>query len=304
MAVDRLYGAVHFRYDPVSEAAIFTLVGADGSEPISITNRLPIELVGEDGSTKVSVNNRYPVGQYEVDIARGNITGAESYGAYGERTTTGAETNILWPDGTYALPPASGVQPSLVSTSANDSSAGTGIRTVDVHYLDTELAEQTETVTMNGTTPVVMVATDVRFITCLHMNTYGSGKSSAGVISCSVGAQVYSQIVAGAVRCSSSVRMVPAGKRLMVTGMYGGSVSGTAAASTKFYFVTSSFEGHDYSADSVFFPIGAAAFQDGSGGMRFNPPIPFEEGAAVGMSFVTDKAATIVGSWFGYLENA
>lgn len=38
MALPRLYGAVAFRYDPTSEAAIFTLVGADGTEPLSTTN--------------------------------------------------------------------------------------------------------------------------------------------------------------------------------------------------------------------------------------------------------------------------
>jgi hypothetical protein len=68
--------------------------------------------------------------------------------------------------------------------------------------------------------------------------------------------------------------------------------------------VTCHFDGHDYTADSVFFPIGAAAFQDGSGGMSFNPPLVFDEGAAFAMAFVTDKAATIVGSWFGFLEDA
>lgn len=241
---------------------------------------------------------------YELEVARGNITGAEPYGAYGERTTSGAETNILWPNGTYALPPAAGVQPSIVSSSANDTSAGTGIRTIDVHYLDADLVPQVETVTTNGVTPVVMTASNVRFVTCMHMRTFGSGKEAAGTIDCYVGAQVYSQIVAGAVRCSSSVRMVPAGKRLMVTSMYGGAISGTAAASVKFYMASCHFDGHDYTADSVFFPIGAAAFQDGSSGLTFNPPLVFDAGSAVAMKFVTDKAATVVGSWFGYLENA
>lgn len=42
MVAERLYGAVHFRYDPVSEAAIFTTVGADGTEPTSTRNPMPI----------------------------------------------------------------------------------------------------------------------------------------------------------------------------------------------------------------------------------------------------------------------
>ena len=240
---------------------------------------------------------------YELAVARGHIAGAKPYGAYGERVTTGAESNILWPDGAYALPPAAGVQISFVG-GVNDTAAGTGIRTLDFHYLDDGLIEQIETIALNGTTPVLSVATNVRFPTCMHMRTFGSLKAAGSLITASNGAQVYSQIVAGAVRCSSSVRMVPAGKRLMVTSMWGGSVSGSAAASTKMYMASCHFDGHDYTADSVFFPIGAAAFQDGSGGQTFKPPLTFDEGATVAMMFSTDKAATIVGSWFGYLEDA
>lgn len=245
-----------------------------------------------------------PVVSYETAVSRGHVSGAQLLDIYGERVATGAETNILWPDGAYALPPAAGVRPSVVSTSANDAAAGTGIRTVEVHYLDANLIRRLETVTLNGTTPVLMVATNVRFIECMHMLTYGSGKSAAGIITAYVGAQVYSQISAGAVRCSSSVRMTPAGKRSVITGIYGGSASGAAAASVRFYIVSTNFGGHDYSADSVFFPIGAATFQDSSNGMKFDPPAVFTEGTAFGLAYVTDKAATLVGSLFGYEEDA
>jgi hypothetical protein len=260
---------------------------------------------GPNGSWQVARGHRghQITMSYESAVARGMIDGAEAWSAYGERTTSGAESNILWPNGTYALPSAAGVQPSLKSSSPNDTAAGTGVRTVDVHYLDTNLTRQLENVALNGATDVPMVTTDVRFIECLHMRTYGSGKAASGTIDCHVGAQVYSQIVAGGVRCSSSVRMTPAGKRAVITGMYGGAISGAAAASVKMYMATCHFDGHDYTADSIFFPIGAGAFQDGSGGMTFDPPLVFEEGAAFAMSFVTDKAGTIVGSWFGYLED-
>lgn len=60
MATPRLYGAVSFRYDPTSEAAIFTLIGADGIEPASPTNGLPIENIGhlriQEGKTFVHNN--------------------------------------------------------------------------------------------------------------------------------------------------------------------------------------------------------------------------------------------------------
>lgn len=238
-----------------------------------------------------------------ADIARGNIPGASPFGGYGERTTTGAESNILWPGGVFTLPPPAGVQLSIASLSPDDSAAGTGVQTVDVHGLDDGLNEVTESVTLNGTSAVLTARANWRFVQCLRIRAVGSGKKAAGTISASVGAQVYAQIVAGAVRCTSSVRMVPAGKRLVVRGVYAGSVSGTAMAGTIVRLVTTYFEGHDFSADSVFVPLASAPFQDGSGSMDLGMPFVVPAGAAVGLAFTTDKATTITGTWFGNLED-
>ena len=241
---------------------------------------------------------------YRIYVSRGSVSGAQPFGAYGRRTTAGAETNILWPDGVYALPPAAGLQMSIVSTSANDTAAGTGVRTVDIHYLDDSLTQQIETVTLNGLVPVLTVATNIRFIECMHMVTYGTGKAAAGTITASNAGQNYSEISTGKVRCSSSVRMVPAGKRLLIDVIYAGSSSGAAAASTVIEVVTSNFDGHDYTADSIFFPLGASAFQDGSGGIQIPCPFSFTEGQTFGMRFETDKVATVTGFWSGMLEDA
>lgn len=238
-----------------------------------------------------------------VDIARGRVPGSQPFSGFGKRVTAGAETNVLWPNGAYAFPPPAGVQMSLVSTSASDGVAGTGIRSVEMHYLDANLAERSEVVTLNGTTPVLTVATNIRFIQCLHINTFGSGKAAAGNITVSNGGVTYAYIAMGDVRCSSSVRMVPAGKRLIVESFFGGSVSGSAAASTIVYMSTPNFAGHDYIADAVFIPLASGAFQDNSAGLAVKCPLVFTAGQAVGMTFVTDKAATIVGTWFGWLEN-
>lgn len=241
---------------------------------------------------------------YTLNVSRGRISGAEPFAAYGEKTTAGADSGVLWPNGAFVFPAAAGVQMSIVSTSANDTAAGTGIRTVDIHYLDANLAPMIETVTMNGTTPVLTVATNIRFIQCLHMATYGSGNAAAGNITASNGGNTHSYIAIGDVRCSSSVRMVPAGKRLIVTDVFGGSTSGTAAASAIVRAATPTFDTHDFTSSSIFVPIAAAAFQDGSTGLKLACPITFTAGQSFGMVFEVDKAATIVGSWFGWLENA
>ena len=242
---------------------------------------------------------------YQTAVARGDVYNAEPFGGYGELTTVGAVTaQIIWPDGAYTLPAAAGVQMSVVSTSAQDGVGGTGIRSVDIHYLDANLATQVENVILNGTTPVLTVATNIRFIQCMHMITFGTGKKAAGSITATNTAIIYSIITTGQVRCTSSVRMVPAGKRLFITGLSGGASSGTAAASAVIRLTSTIFDGHDYSADSVFIPFASAAAQDGSISLSLTTPISFAEGAAVGMETTVDKAATIVGSWFGWLEDA
>lgn len=241
---------------------------------------------------------------YLRDVARGGVAGAETFGALGSVTTAGAGAGVLWPNGSFVFPASAGIQMSVVSTSANDTLAGTGIRRIHLHYLDNILEEFTEIVTLNGLTPVLTSATNIRFVQGVHMHEFGSGAAAAGNITVSNSGQTYGEIKQGSIRCTSSVRMVPAGKRLMVTSTYAGSVSGTAAARTIVNIATPFFGGHDYTAANVFFPLGSGTFQDGSGGMTLPCPFPFADGQSVGMTYETDKAATIVGAWFGWMENA
>lgn len=240
---------------------------------------------------------------YPINVSRSVISGARPFYGYGKKTTAGADSGVLWPNGAFVFPSSAGVQISIVSTSANDTAAGTGIRTIEIHYLDANLAEQAETVTMNGLVPVLTVATNIRFIQCMHMVTFGTGLSAAGNITASNAGNTHSYIAAGDSRCTSSVRMVPAGKRLIVHDMYAGSVSGAAAAAAVINAATSYFEGHDYTASNVFIPIATSVYQDSSSGLSVQCPLSFTEGQAFGFTFTVDKAATISGQWFGWLEN-
>lgn len=238
-----------------------------------------------------------------TDVARGKVSGNIPFGGYGEKTTSGADSGVLWPDGVYAFPPAIGVQISIKSTSPNDTSGGSGANSVDVHYLDSNLVERVETIVCTGTTAALSVATNIRFIQCMHLVTYGVGKCAAGTISATNGSNIYSQIYVGQLRCSSSVRMVPKNKRLLVTSMTGGAISGTAGSKVIIRISTPTFDGHDFTTDAVFMPLFSAAFQDTSTGLTIPCPLKFTEGQSVGMTFECDKAATVVGSWFGALEN-
>lgn len=74
-------------------------------------------------------------------------------------------------------------QRSIVSTSASDSSAGTGARTVKITYLDaTGAGPFTETITLNGLTAVNTVATDICFVESIMVETVGSNGSNVGTL--------------------------------------------------------------------------------------------------------------------------
>lgn len=239
---------------------------------------------------------------YYRNVARGLVDGATVKVAYGRHTAAGASSGVVWPNGAYAFPPAAGVQLSIASASPNDTAAGTGVRTIEVHYLDANLVPQVEAITLNGTTPVLSVATDVRFVDCMHRVTSGTGITAAGTISASVGAQVYAEISTGKVRCSSSVTMVPAGHRLLVCALSAGAIDDTAAAEVIVEPATPSFDGHDFTEEGVFMPMAAGAFQSSSLSIVLPVPVPFTEGQSFGFIFETSKAATILGSWFGIME--
>lgn len=74
-------------------------------------------------------------------------------------------------------------QRSILSSDANDTSAGTGARTVTITYYDqTMLGPFTETVSMNGVSSVNTVATNICFIEKIEVATVGSQLSNVGTI--------------------------------------------------------------------------------------------------------------------------
>jgi hypothetical protein len=80
--------------------------------------------------------------------------------------------------------PATAAQRSVVSSSALDSAAGTGARSVLIRYFNNVGAGPfEETVILNGTTPVNTVATDIRFIEAMYCPTVGSTGNNQGTIS-------------------------------------------------------------------------------------------------------------------------
>lgn len=103
----------------------------------------------------------------------------------GKRLMPGAASNRKFPlYWTTYTEQTVGAQRSVKSSSVNDTAAGTGARTIKITYFNSTLTtKSTETLTLNGTTAVNTVATDICFIEKIEVLTVGSNGANAGVIS-------------------------------------------------------------------------------------------------------------------------
>ena len=125
----------------------------------------------------------------------------------------------------------------LVSSSASDAAAGTGARTIEVHGLDADYNEVSETFTMNGATPVVGTTLFFR-INHVHVRTAGTGKTNAGYITIQdAGAgTTRSYIGVGRGRSEVGVFTVPAGHTMLAVYWSLASRDGTGSSSADVEF--------------------------------------------------------------------
>lgn len=227
-----------------------------------------------------------------ADIARGAIFGAKPFSVFGERVTSGAAADhVLWETGmpdTLTVPDA--VQMSFVSSGAD-------ARRFKFVYLDNDLVERSEIVTLNGTTPVLTQAEDVRFVSRL----YSLDNAADRTVTVSHAGTTYARVNPGDVQFSQAIYRVPAGQRLMLTALYAGSASGSAAAKTIVRIETSFFNGDSFGAQGILHPVAGVALQDGASTLAFGP-FPIPAGEIVALTFDCDKAADVVGGFFGWME--
>jgi hypothetical protein len=114
--------------------------------------------------------------------AFGLLPGVNSGTANGYTPTSATSTVAL--RATTYIQPAAAAQRSVSSSSANDSSAGTGARTIRITYYDGSMVgPKTTDVTMNGVTAVATSVSDIRFIEKMEVLTVGSTGANAGTIS-------------------------------------------------------------------------------------------------------------------------
>jgi hypothetical protein len=192
-------------------------LGADGVSDgdVSSANPMPVSL--STAQVSVMYSPEYAV-QHE-----GTLSGvaAALYHIMGSRTLGWSSTSVLgdaceYLDTSQALmnTPTTGQTLYLVSTSASDTAAGTGARTVRIVYLDSNGLQQVRTDTLNGTTPV-SIGTGYSFIQWMEVASLGSAEVSAGNITISstngaaTVATTFEYIKAGGNRSLSGRYMIP-----------------------------------------------------------------------------------------------
>jgi len=188
-------------------------------------------------TTISSISRQGTFEPFELQVSRGQIQGHRNVTVFGFNPDVDSTQVSVWPLPSLITFPASALQMTVSSTSANDTSAGTGARTVVVQGLDANYNEVTETVTLNGQTAVTMTASLLR-VNYAYVGTAGSGNSAAGdiyigtgTVTAGVPATTYDIIKLDYNNTTTGSYTVPAGytaylsQGLFSTGQAGGSNS-------------------------------------------------------------------------------
>ena len=118
---------------------------------------------------------------FELQLAEGQIPWHKHIYKFGQNAVVGNSVETIWQQGgLYSYPPSATTM-TVSSSNTNDTSAGTGARTVQISGLDGDYNEISETITLNGQTAVTTTNSFLRVNRALVL-TAGSGGANAGII--------------------------------------------------------------------------------------------------------------------------
>ena len=126
------------------------------------------------------------VTEFDLDASREHIEGQKASFFFGFNDSVGTGWEDIHPEGGDILWLTTASTVEVFSSDAADTSAGLGVRSVEIHGLSATGVEQHEEITMNGVTPVVSSLTYIR-VNSMHSETCGTyGGSHQGDITVQV----------------------------------------------------------------------------------------------------------------------
>lgn len=230
---------------------------------------------------------------FNLRVAQGLVPGYSSFNVFGFNPDLDQTEESVWPDGGLVPHPTTDAQLTIVSTSTDDDSAGTGARTVYIEGLDENYEIVSETVVMDGTTGVTTTKSYM-YINQFYVVTTGSGGANAGEITAKLGATLYDLIATGYNNRTTAHYCVPAGYTAYISeGIF---TAGQDSGSTG---ITGYLKQHG--PDGVLRVGAVVAINNGSVQYGFPNPYVVPEKNCVGASAVGSANNNLVSAFFNIL---
>ncbi|MCP4528944.1 MAG: hypothetical protein GY833_23995 [Aestuariibacter sp.] len=202
----------------VNAAPPFKIVGTTLDNVLEPNSDGSINVVssGSTGTQSVAVATQPTVAQipFYQAVSMGLVDGYSKVNKFGHNPATTDGDTVWGGGGVYGYFPTNALSVVAVSTDVDDADGDTGARTIQVYGLDENWEEATETVTLNGTTPVALTNTYIRLFRTIIL-TAGSSYSNEGNITVTeVGGSTRVGIFVGAGdgQTQHCIYTVPAGK--------------------------------------------------------------------------------------------
>jgi len=187
------------------------------------------------GNPISSIDGNLDVGNFYLNIAKGNVTGHKLKSKFGRNPTVGTSGfDTIWNGGgSYTGFDATGAEiVSIVSSSDDDNSTGTGLRTIRIWGLDADYLEQTEDIILDGTNEVNSTLSYIRLDTVKGLEA-GTGRVNVGNITIRQSvttAVIFAVVPAGYNSSMIAAYTVPAGKKGYLVAQRAGISNKQAAA--------------------------------------------------------------------------
>lgn len=230
---------------------------------------------------------------FDLQVSRGLIGGHTVVTVFGYNPDVDTSEESIWPDGGTVPHPEVASVLSIVSTSVADDSVGTGARTVFIEGVNGNYDTISETVILDGTTPVLTVR-QYLYINQLYVATVGSGGANAGEITAKVSTTLYDLIAVGYNQRTTGHYCVPAGHTGYMTE--GVITTGQASGSTS---ITAFLKQHG--PDGILRVGAVSTLNNGSVQYDFSPPYRIPEKNCIGASAVGSANNNSASSFFNII---
>jgi hypothetical protein len=254
-----------------------------------------VEQTAEGVIQSTNVEDLPDIPPYSLDVAASLISGVSSLNKFGRNVDvdTAAEEDI-WSQGGLWVPPTTARVHAITGGAADVATTGTGAWTVEIQGLNGSFASTTETVSLNGATPVNTVNSYL-IIHRMIVKTAGTGGKNAAAIvaTAATDATVTASIDAGFNQTLMAIYQVAAGKSLYLSSYYA-SVNSTTAAKVDIFFWAKPL-GEVWQIKHV---QGIDSSGNGHIYQPFDPPLKFAEKTIIRMSCTTSANNTDVSAGF------